>query len=82
MYRWNKFRWGLESKFMGYVGPWEKWMINEFGNCTDDDSDGEFGSKESANQTKNLDMNASNNEGCVGEDDSNDDSEEDPEEDM
>ena len=43
MYRWNKFRWGLESKFMGYIGPWEKRMINEFENCTDDDSDDKFG---------------------------------------
>ena len=81
VYRWNKFRWGLESKLLGYVSPWERWMINKFGNCINDSNNGRFGRKEGANQTKSSDCYASNDDGSDDNDDRNGDSEEDPEED-
>ena len=48
LYRWNKFRYALERTFGDLGAPWESRIVNEFGNSTDDSSDGGFGRKEEA----------------------------------
>ena len=46
IYRWNKFRSSLERYFGSFGADWERRMIKEFGNCSDDSSDGGFGRDE------------------------------------
>ena len=48
MYRWNKFRFLLERNFGSVSADWERRMIKEFGNSTDDSSEGGLGQCESA----------------------------------
>ena len=79
LYRWNKFRSSLERNFGSFGMDWERRMIKEFGNCTDDSSDGGFGRDES--------VGPSNVPGRdTGDDDSDDsddgDDDEDPEEEL
>ena len=48
IYRWNKFRSSLERNFRSFGADWERQMVKEFGNCTDDSSEGGLGRYESA----------------------------------
>ena len=43
LYRWNKFRSFLKRNFGSFGAHWERRMIKEFENCTDNSSDGGFG---------------------------------------
>ena len=43
MYRWNKFRSSLERNFGCLGADWERRMVKEFGNNTDDSSEGGLG---------------------------------------
>ena len=47
MYRWNKFRSLLRRNFGNVSAYWERRMIKEFGNSTDDSSKGGLGRCES-----------------------------------
>ena len=40
IYRWNKFRSLLERNFGSFGADWERRMVKEFGNSTDDSSEG------------------------------------------
>ena len=48
MYRWNKFRSSLEINFRSLGADWERMMVKEFGNSTDDSSEGGLGRCEDA----------------------------------
>ena len=48
MYRWNKFRSSLERNFGSLRADWEREMVKEFGNSTDDSSESGLGRCESA----------------------------------
>ena len=43
IYRWNKFRSSLERNFGSFGADWDRRMIKEFGNSTNDSSEGGFG---------------------------------------
>ena len=43
MYRWNKFRSSLERNFGSFGADWESKMVKEFGNNTEDSSEGGLG---------------------------------------
>ena len=43
LYRWNKFKSSLERNFGSFGADWERKMIKEFGNSTNDSSEGGFG---------------------------------------
>ena len=74
LYRWNKFRSSLERNFGSFGADWERRMVNEFGNSTDDDNDSGFGLYEDTGPFSTPDRDA-------GDDSSNDgDDEEDPNE--
>ena len=76
MYRWNKFRSSLERNSESFGADWERRMVKEFGNSTDNSSEGGLGQYESVGR--------SNAPGRDAEGDSNDhgDDEEDLEEDL
>ena len=80
LYRWNKFRSSLERDFGSFGSDWERRMIKEFRNCTNDSSNGGFGWYEGANHsdTPGRDAGDDNNDDSNGSD--NGDDEEDPEE--
>ena len=42
-YRWNKFGSSLERNFESFGADWESQMVKEFGNNTDDSSEGGLG---------------------------------------
>ena len=48
MYRWNKFRSSLERNFGSFGADWESRMVKEFGNSTEDSSEGGLGRCEGA----------------------------------
>ena len=48
LYRWNKFRSSLETNFGSFGAKWESGIIKEFGNSTEDSSEGGLGLCESA----------------------------------
>ena len=48
MYSWNKFRSYLERNFGSFGVDWERRIVKEFGNSTDDSSEGGLGRCESA----------------------------------
>ena len=48
MYRWNKFRSSLKRNFGSLGADWERRMVKEFGNITDDSSEGGLGRCEDA----------------------------------
>ena len=48
MYRWNEFRSSLERNFGSFGADWESRMVKEFGNITDDSSEGDLGRCKSA----------------------------------
>ena len=75
IYKWNKFRSSLERNFGSFGSDWERRMVKEFGNCTDDSSEGGFGRYEGAGP-----LNAPEKDAGVDSNDDSDD-EEDPEED-
>ena len=79
LYRWNKFRSSLERSFGSFGMDWERRMIKEFGNCTDDSSDGCFGRDEGANPSNVPSRDTRDDD---SEDSDDDDDEEDPEEDL
>ena len=74
LYRWNKFRSSLEINFGSFGSDWERRMIKQFRNCTDDSSYGGFGRDEGMSPS---------NVSCrdVGDDSDDSDVEEDPKED-
>ena len=74
MYRWNKFRSSLARNFGSLGADWERQMVKEFGNSTDDSSEGGLGRCENAGPSNALGRDA----GDDGSDSSDD--EEDPEE--
>ena len=84
LYRWNKFKSPLERTFRGFSAPWERRMVNEFGNCTDDSNDDDFGCEEGTSPASVPDRKAGDDDdddyNC-GSDDSNGDDDEDPNED-
>ena len=87
LFRWNKFRSSLERNFGSFGTPWERRMVNEFRNCTDDSSDGGFGREEGAcpfnvPDRETRDDDDDGNDDDNGSDDSNGNDEEDPEEDL
>ena len=75
MYRWNKFRSSLERNFGSLGADWERRMVKEFGNNTDDSSEGGLGRCEDAGPSSAPGRDA----GDSGSD--NSDPEEDPKED-
>ena len=75
IYRWNKFKSSLERNFGSLSVDWERRMVKEFWNSTDDSSEGGLGPCESAGPSNALGRDA----GDDGSDSDND--EEDPEED-
>ena len=48
LYRWNKFRSSLERNFGSFGADWERRIIKEFRNCTDDSNDASLGREEGA----------------------------------
>ena len=48
LYRWNKFRSSLERNFGSLGADWERRMVKDFGNSTDDSSKGGLGRCENA----------------------------------
>ena len=74
MYRWNKSKSLLERNFRCFGVDWDRRMVNELGNSTDDSSEGSLGRCESAGPSHAPSINA-------GGDGSDNDNEEDPEED-
>ena len=48
IYRWNKFRFSLKRNFGSFGVDWERRMIKEFGNSTEDSSESGFGRYEGA----------------------------------
>ena len=79
MYRWNKFRSSLEENFGSLGVDWERRMVKEFGNNTDDSSEGGLGRCENAGASSapGRDVRDSGSD-CS---DPKEDPEEDPEED-
>ena len=73
MYRWNKFRSYLERNFGSLGANWEIQMVKEFGNSTDDSSEGGHGRCENASNAPGRDDGSDNN-------DDEEDPKEDPEE--
>ena len=58
MYRWNKFRSSLERNFRSFGADWERRMVKEFENSTDDSSEGGLGQYEGAGPLNALDKDA------------------------
>ena len=54
IYRWNKFRSSLERNFGSCGADWERRMVKEFGNSTDDSSEGGLGRCEDAGPSSAL----------------------------
>ena len=54
MYRWNKFRSSLERNFGSFGADWESRMVKEFGNSTEDSSEGGLGRYEGAGPSSAL----------------------------
>ena len=82
LYRWNKFRYSLESNFGSFCTNWESRMIKEFGNYTDDSNDGGFGRYEGVGPS-NVPSRDTRDDDSDDNDDSGDgdgDDEENPEE--
>ena len=78
LYRWNKFRSLLERNFGSFGADWDRRMVKEFGNSTDDASDDGFGRYEGAGPSSAPDKDAGDDSSDDG--DNEDDPEEDPEE--
>ena len=76
LYRWNKVRSSLEKKFGSFGANWERRMIKEFGNSTDDSSQGGFRRYDGTGPSSVPDRDARDD----SSDDGND--EEDPEDDL
>ena len=75
LYRWNKFRSSLKRNFGSFDADWERRMVKEFGNSTDDSSEGGIDRYEGKSPSNAPDRD-------TGDDSSdNGDDEEDPEED-
>ena len=77
IYRWNKFRSSLERNFGSFGGDWERRMVKEFGNSTDDSSEGGFGRYEGVGPSNSPDRYA---RGDSSDGDDDEDPKEDPEE--
>ena len=75
LYRWNKFRSSLERNFGSFGVDWERRMVKELRNSTNDCSEGGFGRYDGAGPSSAPDRDA-------GDDskDDDDEEEEDPEE--
>ena len=76
MFRWNKFRSSLERNFGSFGVDWERRMVKEFGNSTEDSSEAGLGPCEGAGPSSapGRDTGDSSGDGR--------DSKEDPEEDI
>ena len=75
MYRWNKFRSSLEMNFRRFSANWESRMVKEFGNSTEDSSEGGLGRCEGAGPSSALgrDTRDSSSDSCDLEDDPEED---------
>ena len=80
LYRWNKFRSSLERNFGSFGVDWERRMVKEFGNSTDDAIDGGFGRYEGVGPSSAPDRDAGGSSSDDGDD--KEDPEEDPEEEL
>ena len=78
MYRWNKFISSLERTFGSFGAEWERRMVKEFGNNTDDYSKGAFARYEGVGPSNALGRDAGDD--SSDDDDEEEDPEEDPEE--
>ena len=83
MYRWKKFRSSSQRNFGSLSVDWERRMVKEFGNNTDDSSEGGLGRCEDAcpSSAPGRDTGDSGSDSSDPEKDSEEDPEEDPEED-
>ena len=76
LYKWNKFRSSLERNFGSFGADWERRMVKEFENSTDDASDGGFSRYEGVGPSSAPDKDAIDDSSDDGDD------EEDPEKDL
>ena len=81
LYRWNKFRSSIERNFGSLGVDWERRMVKEFGNSTDDSSDGRFGHDEGVGPS-NVPVRSARNDDSSDSGDNDDDYEEEPEDDL
>ena len=83
MYMWNKFRSSLERNFGSLDADLERRIVKEFGNNTDDSSEGGLGQCKDAGPSSALgkDTGNSGSDSSDTEEDPEEDSKEDPEED-
>ena len=79
LYRQNKFRSFIERNFKSLGADWERRMVKEFGNSTDDSSEGRFGRDEGAGPS-NVPVRNGRNDDSNDSGDNDDDYEEDLEE--
>ena len=79
IYRWNKFRSLLERNFGSFGVEWERRMVKEFGNSTDDSSGG-LGQYEGASPSNAPGRDSMDNSSDDGDDE--EDLEEDPKEEI
>ena len=80
LYKWNTFRSSLERNFGSLGADWEWRMVMEFGNSTDDSSDGGFSSNEGACPS-NVPVRNARNDDSSDSGDNDDDYEKEPKED-
>ena len=78
MYMWNKFRSSLERNFGSFGEDWERRIVKDFGNSTDDSSEGGFGRCKGGGPSNALGRDARDDRSDDSDDE--EDLEEDPEE--
>ena len=80
-YKQNKFRFSIERNFGSLSADWERRIVKEFGNSTDDSSESGFDRDDGACPSNILVRNARNDD-SNDSGDNDDDYEEEPEEDL
>ena len=80
LYRWNKFRSSTKRNFKSLGADWERRMVKEFGNSTDDSSEGGFDHDEGAGPS-NVPVKNARNDDSNDNDDNDDEYENELEED-
>ena len=68
LYRWNNLRSSLKRNFGSFGADWEKRMVKEFGNSTDDSSEGGFSQYEGAGPSNALDRDVRGDSSDGGDD--------------
>ena len=81
IYRWNKFRSLLERNFGSFGADWERRMVKEFGNSSDDSSEGGFGRCDGAGPSNALGRDAGDDSSDDSDSSDDGDDEEDPKKD-